>query len=152
MANDLNQCTFTGRLGRDVEQRFLPNGDAVANFSIAVGWKSKDKEGAEWVNVVAFGKLAEICTQYLAKGSKVLVGGAMRTRKWKDQNGNDKYTTEIVADKMLMLDGKQERSAPKGANAASLEAQAPRSAPVGPAGMDFDTDIPFTRVMNCHAI
>lgn len=150
MANDLNQCTFTGRLGRDVEQRFLPNGDAVANFSIAVGWKSKDKEGAEWVNIVAFGKLAEICAQYLSKGSKVLISGAMRTRKWQDKAGNDKYTTEIVADKMLMLDGKQERSDPQDDNAASHEAQRP--AQRAPSGADFEDDIPFTRVMNCHAI
>lgn len=147
MANDLNQCTFTGRLGKDPETRYLGNGDPVTSFSIAVGWKSKDKEGTEWVNVVAFGKLAEICGEYLRKGSKVLIGGSMRTRSWDDKDGNKRYTTEIVADKMLMLDGKQEAAKPEpDANKASYEAQKP-----APAGMD-DSDIPFARVMNCHAI
>lgn len=108
MANDLNQCNFIGRLAADPESRFMPSGEAVANFRIAVGWKSKDKEGAEWVPVVAFGKLGEICNQYLAKGSQVFISGRFRTRKWQDQSGNDRYSTEIVADQMQMLGSKQE--------------------------------------------
>lgn len=111
MANDLNQCNFIGRLGKDPEQRFMPDGSAVCNFSIASGWKSKDKEGAEWVNIVAFGKLAEICAQYLSKGSRIFVSGKIRTRKWQDQSGQDRYTTEIVANEMQMLDGKPDGQA-----------------------------------------
>lgn len=148
MANDLNQCTLTGRMGKDPETRYLGNGDPVTSFSIAVGWKSKDKEGAEWVNVVAFGKLAEICGEYLRKGSKVLIGGSMRTRSWDDKDGNKRYTTEIVADKMLMLDGKQESAKPE------TDAKPPTSVvdKTRPAGADFEDDIPFASVMNCHAI
>lgn len=108
MANDLNQCNFIGRLGRDPETRYMPNGDAVTGFSLAVGWKGKDKEGCEWVNIVAYGKLAEICNEYLHKGSQVYISGSMRTEKWQDKQGNDRYTTKIVADKMQMLGGKQE--------------------------------------------
>lgn len=139
MANDLNQCTFTGRLGKDPETRYLGNGDPVTSFSIAVGWKSKDKEGTEWVNVVAFGKLAEICGEYLRKGSKVLIGGSMRTRSWDDKDGNKRYTTEIVADKMLMLDGKQEAAKPEqDAKQASYNTQKPAK----PEPEDYDS-IPF---------
>lgn len=105
MANDLNQCQFIGRMGKDPEQRFLPNGDAVVNFSLAVGWKGKDKEGCEWVNVVAFKKLAEIIAQYCAKGQQVYISGKMRTRKWQDKEGQDRYSVEIVADQMQMLGG-----------------------------------------------
>lgn len=106
MANDLNLFQCIGRLGKDPEQRFLPNGDAVCNFSLALGWKSKDKEGCEWVNVVAFKKLAEIIAQYCTKGQQVYISGKLRTRKWQDKDGNDRYSTEIVADQMQMLGGK----------------------------------------------
>lgn len=137
MANDLNQCTFTGRLGRDPETRYLPNGEPVTNFSIAVGWKTGQKEGTEWVTIVAFKKLAEVCGEYLRKGSKVAISGSMRTRKWQDQNGNDKYSTEIVADKMLMLDGKPQEHDSK---QASQEAQKPAAKEKE---SDFEDDIPF---------
>ena len=106
MSNDLNQCNFIGRLGKDPEARAMPNGDNVASFSIAAGWKSKDAEGTEWINVVAFGKLAEICNKYLVKGSQVFVQGRMKTRKYTDKNGVEKYSTEIIADRMQMLGGK----------------------------------------------
>ena len=145
MANDLNQCNFIGRLGADPETRHAPSGDAICNFRIAVGWKTKDKEGAEWVRVSTFGKLAEICGKYLKKGSQVFVSGKMSTRKWQDKEGRDQYTTEIRADQMQMLGGKSD--------GASQEAQ-PRearptqqSAPSGggqSGGMnDFESDIPF---------
>lgn len=75
MANDLNMCSFIGRLGADPETRYAASGDPVCSFRIAVGWKTKEKEGAEWVSITAFGKLAEICGQYLAKGSQVFVSG-----------------------------------------------------------------------------
>ena len=105
MANDLNHCSFIGRLGKDVETRFMPSGEAVANFTIAVGWKSKEKEGAEWVRIVAFGKLAEICRDYLAKGKQVYVSGRFRTREY-DKDGVKHYATEIVADQLQMLGSK----------------------------------------------
>lgn len=108
MANDLNQCNFIGRLGVDPEIRYLPQGGAVANFSIACNWKSKDKEGSEWIKIVAYERLAEICGEYLRKGSKVFISGKQRTRKWQDQQGVERYTTEIIANEMQMLDGKQE--------------------------------------------
>jgi single-strand DNA-binding protein len=109
MANDLNQCQFIGRLGKDVELRFTASGDAVANFSIACGWKTKDKEGAEWVSITAFGKLGEICGKYLKKGSQVYVSGRMRTDKYTDKvSGVEKFSTKIVAENMQMLGGKPE--------------------------------------------
>lgn len=115
MANDHNRCEFIGRLGRDPELRYAPSGDAVCNFSIACGWKSKDKEGTEWVRLVAFGKLAEICGQYLRKGSQVFVAGRMNTRKWQNKQGVDQYSTEINIDQLQMLgkpEGKDRPAAP----------------------------------------
>lgn len=118
MANDLNQCNFIGRLGADPETRFTPSGDAVCSFRIAVGWKSKEKEGAEWVSITTFGKLAEICGQYLAKGSQVFVSGRMKTEEY-EKDGVKRYSTKIVADRMQMLGGKQSayepQEKPKGA-------------------------------------
>ena len=115
MANDHNRCEFIGRLGKDPELRYAPSGDAVCNFSIACGWKSKDKEGTEWVRLVAFGKLAEICGQYLRKGSQVFVAGRMNTRKWQNKQGVDQYSTEINIDQLQMLgkpEGKDRSVAP----------------------------------------
>lgn len=111
MANDLNQCNFIGRLGKDVDTRYMPNGDAVASFSIAVGsqWKDKNgekKESTEWVNCSAFGKLAEIVATYLKKGSQVFVSGRMKTDKYTDKQGVERYTTKVVVDQMQMLGGK----------------------------------------------
>lgn len=108
MANDLNLCQFIGRLGADPESRTTPSGMTVANFRLAVGWKTKEEEGTEWVRCSAFGKLGDICAQYLRKGSQVYVAGRMRTRKWQGQDGQDKYSTEVVADKMQMLGSKGE--------------------------------------------
>jgi len=99
--NDLNQCSFIGRLGKAPELR--PVGESsVANFSIAVGWKSKDKEGTEWVNVSAFGKLGEICAQYLVKGSQIYVSGKLKTDKY-TKDGVERYSTKIVADNVQFL-------------------------------------------------
>jgi len=104
MSNDLNRCQFIGRLGRDVETRYIPDGTAIANFSLAVGWKTKEKEGTEWVRVQAWGRLGEICGKYLHKGSLVYIEGRMQTRSWEDKDGNKRYTTEVLASKMQMLD------------------------------------------------
>lgn len=110
MANDLNRCEFIGRLGKDPEIRYVASGDAIANFSIACGWKSKDKESTEWVRITAFGKLAGICGDYLKKGSQVYIAGRMTTRKWQNKDGVDQYTTEVVADQLQMLGGKTEQA------------------------------------------
>jgi single-strand DNA-binding protein len=99
----------------------MPSGDAVANMSIACGWKSKQKdgdtkEGTEWVPLVAFGKLAEICGEYLKKGSQIYAQGRLRTRKWQDKDGRDRYTTEVVIDTMQMLGSKPDGAKPAGGN------------------------------------
>jgi single-strand DNA-binding protein len=142
MANDLNQCNFIGRLGRDPETRYTAGGDAVTNFSIAVGWKSKDKEGAEWVNIVSFGKLAEICEQYLKKGSQVFVSGRFKTEKYTDKEGVERYSTKITADQIQMLSPK-----PSGGSAPADDGYGSHNAPTGsrpaPNFSDMDDDIPF---------
>ncbi len=109
--NDLNQCQFIGRLGKDVELRYTPTNDPVANISLACGWKNKEKEGTEWINVTAFGKLAEVVAQYLSKGSQVFVQGKMKTEKY-TKDGIDRYSTKIIADKIQMLGKKSETIEP----------------------------------------
>ncbi len=117
MARGVNKVILVGNLGQDPEVRYMPNGNAVTNVTIATSdsWKDRDtgqqQERTEWHRVVFFGKLAEIAGQYLRKGSKIYVEGALRTRKWQDQNGQDRYTTEIVVDmngQMQMLDSRNE--------------------------------------------
>ena len=107
MSNDLNRSEAIGRLGKDPELRYTQAGEPICNFSIASGWKSKDKEGAEWIRCTAFGKLAEICGQYLKKGSQVYIAGKLTTRKWQ-KDGVDQYTTEVKLDQMQMLGGSSE--------------------------------------------
>lgn len=110
----VNKWIGIGNLGRDVELRYTASGEAICNFSIACtdSWKDKQtgekKEQTEWVRLSYFGKLAEICGQYLKKGSQVYVEGSLRTRKWTDKDGQERYTTEIRGDVMKMLSGKQE--------------------------------------------
>ena len=135
MANDLNSCTFIGRLGKPPEMRATAGGMAIASFSIACGWKSKDKEGTEWVNCTAFGKLAEIVEKYLEKGSQVYVQGKMKTDKWDDKEGNTRYSTKINVDNLQML-GKagQSSSAPQ-SQAAPLNDDLPP--------IDDSEDVPF---------
>lgn len=109
----VNKVILVGNLGRDPEVRYLPSGDAVANISIATTDRYKDKasgefkESTEWHRVAFFGKLAEIAGQYLKKGSQVYVEGSLRTRKWQDKDGKDNYSTEIRAETMQMLGGRQ---------------------------------------------
>ena len=115
----LNQCNFIGNLGGDPEVKYTPGGDAVCNFTVACGEKYKDKSGemkevTEWVRVVAWRRLADICGEYLQKGSKVFVSGKMTTRKWTDKDGQDRYTTEIVAREMKLLSPKGSSDAPVG--------------------------------------
>jgi single-strand DNA-binding protein len=138
MSNDLNQCNFIGRLGKDPEQRFTPSGECVVSFSIACGWKTKEKEGAEWVNISAFGKLAEICAQYLTKGSQVFISGRLTTQKWTDKDGQTRYTTKITADRMQMLGGKSAERGEPPEQAAKPTARKP----VSSSFEDMDDDIP----------
>jgi single-strand DNA-binding protein len=127
MINDLNQCQFIGRLGKDPELKYLQSGDAVANFTLACGWKTKEKEGVEWINVTAFGKKGELVGQYLKKGSQVFISGRMKTDKYTDKNGVEKYSTKIQAETIQFL-GKNE----------AADAIAPVVAPT-----TDDSDIPF---------
>jgi single-strand DNA-binding protein len=107
----VNKVILVGNLGRDPEVRFMPNGEAVCNFSIATTDSWKDKAGAkqertEWHNIVMYRKLAEIAGEYLKKGRPVYVEGRLQTRKWQTKEGQDRYTTEIIADQMQMLGGR----------------------------------------------
>ena len=159
----VNKVIIVGNLGRDPEMRSFPSGDQVANVTIATTdkWKDKQtgdmKEATEWHRVVFNGRLAEIVGQYLRKGSQVYVEGSLRTRKWTDKEGQDKYTTEIRADQMQMLGSRQGMGGPAAddggyeaprAPAARPAAAAPRQAPAAPAKAasgfdDMDDDIPF---------
>ena len=139
MSNDLNRCEFIGRLGKNPEVRFTASGEAICNFSIAVGWKTKDKDGTEWVRIKSFGKLAGICGDYLKKGSQVFIAGRMTTRKWANKDGVDQYTTEVVADQMQMLGGKSDAppaAKPDGAYRAMKEGT---TVPLE----DMNDDVPF---------
>jgi single-strand DNA-binding protein len=138
----VNKCIFIGNLGADPESRFLPNGDAVSNFRIACSdsWKDKDgskKESTEWVTIDAFGKLAEICNQYLKKGASVYIEGSLRTRKWQDKEGNDRYTTSIKCSEMKMLGSKSD-----GNSRSDSQVRPAKPEPSGD-GFDFDSDAPF---------
>ena len=154
MSTDLNQCNFIGRVGKPLDLKYMQNGTAVANFSIACGDDYKDKatgnkvEQTNWVRVVAFGRLAEIIAEYCGKGSRIFVSGKQVTRKWQDQSGIDRYTTEIIANKMQILDsrggGQQAQSQSRGQ--AKPSGQDEDGAAAGSGGFDdggFDDDIPF---------
>ncbi|MEK6540075.1 MAG: single-stranded DNA-binding protein [Deltaproteobacteria bacterium] len=117
----VNKAILVGRLGKDPEIKYTPSGTAIANFTIATSENYKDKDGqkqerTEWHRIVAFGKLAEICGEYLAKGKQVYIEGRIQTRSWDDKDGNKKYMTEIVANTMQML-GKPDATAPSGQTA-----------------------------------
>lgn len=156
----VNKVILVGNLGRDPEMRYMPSGDALASFSIATtdNWKDKNgqkQERTEWHRISMFGKLAEIAGEYLKKGSSVYIEGRLQTRKWQDKEGNERQTTEIVADRMQMLGGRSgantyevmddEASAP--ADAPRQSAPAKQAAAAKPAGGsnfdDFEDDIPF---------
>lgn len=153
----VNKVILVGNLGQDPEVRYTPNGSAVANITLATseGWRDKqtgeNKEVTEWHRVVLFGKLAEVAGEYLRKGSQVYIEGQLRTRKWQDQGGQERYTTEVtvnVGGTMQMLGGKQEGgqgNRPQQNKQQRPQQQAGQSNP--PANneppMDFDDDIPF---------
>ena len=164
----LNKVTLIGRLGADPEIRYMPTGGAVANVSLATTFRWKDKqtgerkENTEWHRVVFFNRLAEIVGEYLRKGSQVYVEGRLQTRKWQDQSGQDRYTTEIVATEMQMLGSKPAGGTAPLANTPTQTAANPQHQPAAPAQThqqaapamtqnspppmaqeDFDDDIPF---------
>lgn len=155
----VNKVILIGNLGQDPEVRYMPNGGAVANMTLATSetWRDKttgeQKEKTEWHRVVLFGKLAEIAGEYLKKGSQVYIEGALQTRKWTDQAGIDKYTTEVVVNvggTMQMLGGRQSSGGgQQSGNQFSGDQQArPAAQNTPPANnneppMDFDDDIPF---------
>ncbi len=152
MARGVNKVLLIGNLGADPEVRYTPNGSAVANITLATSMTWRDKqtgelqERTEWHRTVFFNRLAEIVGEYLKKGSKVYIEGSLRTRKWQDKNGIDRYTTEIIANEMHMLDSKGgsshqgEHSGNFGASQSSSEQSATATMPDAP---DFDDDIPF---------
>ncbi len=146
MARGINKVILVGNLGADPETRYMPSGSAVTNLSVATSesWKDKQtgeqKDRTEWHKVAMFNRLAEIAAEYLRKGSQVYIEGKLRTRKWQDRDGNDRWTTEIIADEMQMLGG---RGGGGSAPMSSGQSSAPSSAPPQAGPDDFDDDIPF---------
>lgn len=135
----VNKAIILGNLGKDPETRYLPSGDAVCNFSVATTEKFKDKSGnqqehTEWHRISLFGKQAEIAGEYLKKGSPVYIEGRIKTRKWQDKEGVDKYSTEIVGDRLQLLGGKPREEQPE-----------QQKAPSRTGGVEkMDDDIPFS--------
>jgi len=155
MARGVNKVILVGNLGKDPETRYMPSGSAVTNLTLATSesWKDKQsgeqQERTEWHKVAMFGRLAEIAAEYLRKGSQVYIEGKLRTRKWQDKEGKDRWTTEIVADEMQMLGSKGGGGA-AGAGAGAMGGAAAAGgggrAAVNDSGAppgDFDDDIPF---------
>ena len=150
----VNKVIIVGNLGKDPETRYAPSGDAVTNIVVATTetWKDKTsgekREATEWHRVVFFGKLAEIAGQYLKKGSQVYLEGKLKTRKWQDKDGQDRYTTEINADEMKMLGSKGDGQQQEGQRPQQTQQRPPANTqrqPQGPAGgfSDFEDSIPF---------
>jgi len=148
MARGINKVIIVGNLGGDPETRYMPSGSAVTNLTVATNesWKDKQtgeqKDRTEWHKVAMFNRLAEIAAEYLRKGSQVYIEGKLRTRKWQDKNGQDRWTTEIIADEMQMLGG---RGGSGGGSAPMSSGQdsGPPSTPPQADPDDFDDDIPF---------
>ena len=146
MARGVNKVILVGNLGKDPETKYMPSGDCVCNFSLATtdSWKDKSSgekvEKTEWHNIVMYRKLAEIAGEYLRKGSQVYIEGKLKTRKWQDKSGNDRWTTEIEARDMQMLGGKGGSGMGMGSGSA---APAAPYEPSAAAGGDYDDDIPF---------
>jgi len=151
----VNKVILVGNLGRDPETRYMPDGAAITNVSVATSFQWNDKasgekkEETEWHRIVFRGKLAEIAGEYLKKGSQVYVEGRLRTRKWQDKDGQDRYTTEVVAERMQMLGSRagagEPRAEPRAEPAMESKAAEPKAAAKKPAGKfdDLEDDIPF---------
>jgi len=152
MARGINKVIIVGNLGGDPETRYMPSGSAVTNLTVATNesWKDKatgeQKDRTEWHKVAMFNRLAEIAAEYLRKGSQVYIEGKLRTRKWQDKSGQDRWTTEIIADEMQMLGGRGGAGGGSGGGSAPMSSgqdSGPSSAPPQPGPDDFDDDIPF---------
>jgi len=151
MANGVNKAIIVGNLGKDPEIRHAANGNQIANLTIATSEKWKDKqtgqqqEKTEWHRVCAFGKLAEIMGQYLKKGSQVYIEGKLQTRKWQDSNGQDRYTTEIVANEMQMLGGRGDSGQQGQQQGHQQQPPQQQQAPQGQqqGGDNYEDSIPF---------
>ncbi|RKT37913.1 single-stranded DNA-binding protein [Thiocapsa rosea] len=147
----INKVILIGNLGADPEIRYTPSGDAVATLRIATSetWKDKQTgermERTEWHRVILWRRLGEIAQQYLRKGSKVYIEGKLTTRKWTDQSGQDRYTTEIQGNEMQMLDGRPAEAGerPRGSAGYNRSTESPRAQAPEPPPADFDDDIPF---------
>ena len=149
----VNKAIIIGRLGQDPEVRYMPNGNAVANFTVATSESWKDQQGqkqdrVEWHKITIYGKLAEIAGKYLHKGSNIYLEGRIQTREWTDQQGIKRYTTEIICNEMQMLDSKQQQSQQQQPQqpAQTRQQQAQNNyaqMQSAPPPMDFDDDIPF---------
>ena len=146
MARGINKVILVGNVGGDPETRYMPSGSAVTNITVATNetWKDKQtgekKERTEWHRVALFNRLAEVAAEYLRKGSQVYIEGKLRTRKWQGKDGQDRYTTEIIASEMQMLGG---RSGSGGGANFGDDNQGGGNAPPQPGPDDFDDDIPF---------
>lgn len=158
MARGLNKVMIMGNLGAEPETRYMPSGGAVTNIRVATTdvWKDRQtgekQEKTEWHRIVFFNQLADIAAKYLHKGSRVFVEGSLRTNKWQDQNGNDRYTTEIIANNMQMMDAKGSGGATDAAGfdetdmppaEASAEKSSKAKATATTLDEEFDDDIPF---------
>ena len=152
MARGVNKVILVGNCGKDPETKYMPSGGAVTNVSIATSesWKDKQsgetKERTEWHNVVFFNRLAEIVGEYVRKGSQIYVEGALRTRKWQDKSGQDRYTTEVVASEMQMLGSRQgggDSYAPAQQSQSSGQQQRQPQPAAAVVEDGFDDDIPF---------
>ncbi len=150
MARGINKVILIGNLGGDPEVRYMPSGGAVANITLATSEAWKDKQTGEqhdrteWHRVVFFNRLAEIVGEYLKKGGKIYVEGSLRTRKWQDKNGQDRYTTEIVANEMQMLDSRGGAGASSEQGHTSQQDNHSSNPPMETADTGgFDDDIPF---------
>ena len=152
----VNKVILVGNLGQDPDVKYMPNGEAVVNVTLATSetWKDKatgeKREKAEWHRVVMFRRLGEIAGEYLRKGSKVYIEGKLQTRKWQGQDGTDRYTTEIVANEMQMLDSRGGQDSGGGSSSYNKPAAAPKPTPAAapqtqaaPVDSSFDDDIPF---------
>jgi len=161
MARGINKVIIVGNVGGDPETRYMPSGSAVTNLTVATNesWKDKQtgeqKERTEWHRVAMFNRLAEIAAEYLRKGSQVYIEGKLRTRKWQDKSGNDRYTTEIIADEMQMLGGRggsggggnfgggSQGGSQGGGGQGGGQQGGGGNAPPQTGPDDFDDDIPF---------
>ena len=149
MAGSVNKVILIGNLGRDPEVRASQNGGKIANITVATSesWNNKQtgqrEEKTEWHRLTAFSRLAEVCGEYLKKGSQVYIEGKLTTRKWQDKDGQDRYTTEIIADQMKMLGGGRTTEAAPVAQHGSTRTPTPENRKTGSKFDDLDDDIPF---------